>query len=179
MKEQQPTNNNVTETQLTSEETKKKKKLSPKGVFAIRFVLFILFAFVLPIGHILGKYKPFNYTESLSIGFAGIIIVAILLVGLKFLVSFYLEGMKTKYSLAKQIISGVVKIILPIGIVVALIVALSKFADQLLEICMVLLPCEFIAIIVNPLPKWAFENNVEGIANITEKILDVVQKKEK
>lgn len=169
----------MTDLTTSTETTTTKKKLSPKAIFAIRFVLFVLFAFVAPIGHILGKYKPFNYTESLSIGFAGVIIVAILLVGLKFLVSFYLEGMKTRYSLVKQIISGVVKIILPIGVVVALIVALSKFADQLLDVCMVLLPCEFIAIIVNPLPKWAFENNVEGIANITEKLLDAVQKKEK
>ena len=176
----QTTNNQITDLVNPSEETKTKKQLSPRAVFALRFTAFILFAFVLPIGHLLGKYKPFNYTETLSVGFAGIVIIGILLVGLKFLVEFYLNGVKTKYSLVKQIVSGFTKIILPMCIVAALVIVLAKYAEQVLSMCMVLIPCEMIAIIVNPLPKWAFENNVEGLANITEKILDVVQaKKEK
>lgn len=177
MSKQQTTDNNQISDLVTPEETKPKKKLSPRAVFAIRLTAFILFAFVLPIGHILGKYKPFNYTESLSVGFAGIVIVAILLVGLKFLVEFYLNGVKTKYSLAKQIISGLAKIIVPMCAIVGLVIVLSKFTEQLLDIAMVLIPCECVAIVVNPLPKWAFDNNVEGLANITEKVLDVIQTK--
>lgn len=181
MSQQQTTNNNqITEIVNPSEETKTKKQLSPRAIFAIRFVAFILFAFVAPIGHIIGKYKPFNYTETLSVGFAGLVIIAILLVGLKFLVEFYLDGVKTKYSLVKQIVSGFTKVILPMCIVAALVIVLAKYAEQVLSICIVLIPCEMIAVVVNPLPKWAFDNNIEGLTKITEKILDVVQtKKEK
>lgn len=170
----------ITDLVSTEQQPKEKKKLSPRAVFAIRFVFFILFAFVAPIGHILGKYQPFNYTEKLSVGFAGLVIIAILLLGLKFLVEFYLNGVKTKYSLVKQIVSGFTKLILPMCIVAGLVLVLAKYAEQVLSICVVLIPCEMIAIVVNPLPKWAFENNVEGLANITEKVLDMVQaKKEK
>jgi hypothetical protein len=178
MSQQQTTNNNqITDLVNPSEEKTPKKQLSPRAVFAIRFTAFILFAFLLPIGHILGKYKPFNYTESLSVGFAGLVIIAILFIGLKFLVEFYLNGVKTKYSLAKQIVSGVTKVIVPMCAVVALVIVLSKYTQQLLDMSIVLIPCEMVAIVVNPLPKWAFDNNVEGLANITEKILDVVQTK--
>ena len=46
------------------------------------------------------------------------------------------------------------------------------------EALYVIIPCEFVAIIVNPLPKWCFENNVDGIVEIADKILSKKEDKE-
>ena len=94
----------------------------------------------------------------------------ILGITIKILISFYLEGMKTKYSIWKQIITGVSKLILPLLTLLVLLVWLKDNIGLLIETLAVLIPCELIAIIINPLPKWCFYNNVEGIGEIADRI---------
>ena len=77
----------------------------------------------------------------------------------------------------KQILEGTIKVVLPIAfILVAVIWFKSKLewitsnVNLLIEILAIVLGCETIAVVVNPLPKWAFNNNVEGLVEITDKI---------
>ena len=94
------------------------------------------------------------------------------------MIKYYLDGMKTKYSMVKQILIGVIRVLLPITAVLLFAIWFKGKAEWivenmnvLIEVLGVILASETIAIIVNPLPKWAFNNNVEGLVEITDKIL--------
>lgn len=169
----------VEETEV--KEKKEKKELTPRqkaAIFAARLILFIMLSMGGPVIYIMCRFKPFTASESTQVGFAGFIVLLILLIGIAVLIGFYLEGMKTKYSFLKQVMSGIVKVILPIVGLLCLCWGLSKYLEELLEILIMLIPFEFLAILVNPLPKWAFDNNVEGLGNIVGGLLDKIKGKE-
>lgn len=128
-------------------------------------------AIVGPFTYIMARFKPFEKSTTVSVGFAGAIALIVLAVGICVLIKFYLAGMKTRYSFVKQIVEGVYKIILPTVGLLLVCFFFKKYMEQLTEILYVLLPFEAVAIVVNPLPKWAFDNNVDGIGEITDKVL--------
>lgn len=147
-----------------------------KKELTIRLVLFLTFSFVVPIAYIYIRCKLWKQVTTISFWF--IIILAIAVLGGAFLIKYYLDGMKTKYSYLKQILEGFIRVILPIVIILAGALWFKSKAtwlventNLLIEILSVILASELIAIIINPLPKWAFDNNIDGLAEITDKIL--------
>lgn len=38
------------------------------------------------------------------------------------------------------------------------------------EVLIVVMCCEAVAIVINPFPKWCFENNINGLVEIGDKI---------
>lgn len=148
-----------------------------------RLSLFLLFSLVAPLTYISIRCKLFSVKKSISVWF--IIIIGIVLAVVSLIIKYYLDGMKTKYSILKQILEGTIKIILPIAFVlVAIVWFKSKLewiidnVNLMIEILGVVLGCEIIAVVVNPLPKWAFENNVDGLVQITDKLFHKEENKE-
>ena len=86
--------------------------------------------------------------------------------------------MKQEYFEVGQIVNtfgikGFVKVILPLGFIFIAALWLRNKAELLvnnlslfIESLIVIMFCESVAICVNPLPKWAFENNVEGFVDV-------------
>lgn len=77
----------------------------------------------------------------------------------------------------KQIMMGVIKIILPLIFVLVVFIFLKSRLDWfasninlIIEALIFITACELVAIIVNPLPQWAFDNNVAGLEEILDKI---------
>ena len=149
--------------------------MSEKQKFSIRMTLFLLFSLIIPSVYLIIKFDLFHATERLKIGIAEIIIIAIFIGVLTVLIKYYIDGLKTKYSMLKQILQGIIKLILPLGLFLLIIIFMQNNIDIIKQALYILIPCEFIAIIVNPLPKWCFDNNVEGMSEIFDK---VVRKKE-
>lgn len=143
--------------------------------FIIRMTLFLLFSLVAPCIYLIVRFNLFQADNRLKIGIAEIIVIGIFLSVLVVLIKYYLDGLKTKYSMVKQILQGVIKLILPLCLFLAIIIFLQNNIDIIKQALYVIIPCEFVAIIVNPLPKWCFDNNVEGMGEIFDKI---VRKKE-
>lgn len=147
-----------------------------KKEFITRLSLFITFALLLPISYIAIRCKLWNQTTTISFWFLMLLMMVVVFVAV--LIKYYIDGMKTKYSYFKQILTGVIKLLLPLGTILLLAIWYKGKAEWLvehtnlfIEILCVILASETIAIIVNPLPKWAFDNNVEGLVEITDKIL--------
>ena len=138
--------------------------------FVIQLCLFCLFSIVIPITYLTIRFNLFQVNSQLQIGLWGIIVIGILVGGLSVLAKYYLDGMKTKYSLFKQILQGVIKLILPLLLFLIILIFMKDNIKLMIESLLVIIPCEIIAIVVNPLPKWCFENNVNGIIAITDKI---------
>lgn len=93
------------------------------------------------------------------------------------LIKTYLDGCKTKFTYLAQILKGVLKVVLPLlFILVVAVIFKSKMSwieeniNLFIEAIGIILVCESVAIVINPLPKWAFDNNIDGIIDIADKI---------
>ena len=124
------------------------------------------------------RFHLFQTTTKLQVGLAGIVVIGIMMGVITVLIRFYLDGMKTKYSLLKQILQGIMKLILPLGLLLATLIWLGDNVNMIKEALYIIIPCEMVAIVVNPLPRWCFENNVEGISEIADKIFNKKEDKE-
>lgn len=132
----------------------------------------------IPIAYIRVRYGELFETKTLRLSFMSVLCFALIIGVVIVMIKYYVSGMKAKYSLFKQVLEGLCKVILPLGIVLALAILFkvkSEYmlanVDKFIESMIVVIVCELGAVIVNPLPKWAFENNVEGFSEIVDKIL--------
>ena len=149
--------------------------MTDKSKFITRLIVFLVFSIIAPCVYIAIRFSLFKAKTSLS--FWAIIIIAIIFMTFIVMIKFYLDGMKTKWSFIKQILTGFIKVIIPLLFCLILTVWLKVKAQWLLdnmnliiETLSIIIGCEIIAIIVNPLSKWAFDNNVKGLVEITDKI---------
>ena len=152
------------------EEEKPKKQLTEKQKFWTLMSLFLTFSLLIPILYLTIRYDLFTKTTTIQIGLWGIILFGIMIAVISVLIKYYLSGLKTKYSYGKQVVEGVVKLILPLCLTLAVVFFLKDNMDAVIESLCVIIPSEFGAILVNPLPKWAFDNNVDGLAEISDKL---------
>lgn len=136
----------------------------------VRLALFLLFSTVAPITYMIIRFHLFQTTTKLQVGLAGIVVIGIMMGVISVLIKFYLEGMKCKYSLFKQILQGIIKLILPLILILVILIWFRDNIDMIRESLYVIIPCELVAIVVNPLPKWCFDNNIEGLTEIADKI---------
>lgn len=150
--------------------------------FWIQFSLFLVFSLVIPISFIAIRFKLFSTTKQINtITVWAVIAICILFLVVSLMIKVYLDGMKTRYSLLKQILQGFVRVILPVAACLILVIfmkrvlieskeAMLKGLENMYQVLLVSLVSESIAIVVNPLPKWSFDNNVEGLAEIYDKV---------
>lgn len=141
-----------------------------KKIFITRLTTFLLFALVIPVSYLIGRFDLFVPTSKLQIGLWGIICLGIIVAVVGALIKYYLDGLKTKYSYFKQVLHGLVKLIFPLVVTLVALVFLKDNIDLVIEALLVITPCELIAIFLNPMPKWCFDNNVDGLGEITDKI---------
>lgn len=59
---------------------------------------------------------------------------------------------------------------MPLVLFLAILVWLGDNIHLLKEALYVIIPCETVGIVLNPFPKWCFENNIEGLGEIFDKI---------
>lgn len=148
-----------------------KKKITPEQKkFYAQLCGFIAIGFLAPIIYLITRYNLFRTQNTLTIGLWGVIVFAILVGLISVLVWYYLEGMRTKFSIWKQIITGFVKIIGPLLIFQMLLMVIKDNVDLCIETIWVFIACESVAIIVNPLPKWCFDNGIKGLGEIAKEI---------
>ena len=147
-----------------------------KKTFYTKLSLFTLFAFILPIVYMSIRFNLFVSKSRLSLW--GLLLIALVMVVFAVMIKFYLDGMKTKWSYGKQLVKGFVKVILPLLFVLVLSLYIKNHLDEfirdinlIIEAISVIAISEAIAIAVNPLSKWAFENNVDGLVQITDRII--------
>lgn len=148
-----------------------------KAEFIIRLILTIVSAVVVPFTYMTVRFNLFQATTKVQFGFRGLILIVIMGLTVGMLIKFYLDGMKTKYSYLKQVLSGAIKIVIPLLVAIFVLRWIGSNIDYVIELLIVLVCCETVAILVNPLPKWAFNNNVDGIGEITDMLIARREKK--
>lgn len=146
-----------------------------KKAFVIRLILFIVVGLLLPLGFLAWRFELFNEVTKVSFSVWGLVaIITVIVFSLKLF-----DGLRKglKPGLIKQIIDTVCNVTIPIIIFVVVFDWMSDFAKEFVEFLIFLVICETAAGIIDPLPIWSFENNLEFTGSIFEKIFSSKEKK--
>lgn len=153
--------------------------MSERKKFIIRFIAWILLAFVAPAGFLAWRFKLFEVTEEVrvKIGGWGFVLILFTMIFMLYLFNQLRKGMKP--SIGKQVVDGICKVTIPLTLCTFMVYWMSGCFEELLEFLVVLTIFETIALPINPLPKWMLENKIEQGEFMFSKIVDVVMSKNK
>lgn len=151
-------------------------ELKEKKVFIARLILFVLFGCVLPFVFIAWRYQIFGGTRISLTGWG---FIAILIVF--FFVMYCLKILKNSipFSITYQVLSGFIKVILPLILVLLVVNALEDSIRQFKQALIVTILCEGIAIVINPLPKYMHDKGIEKTENLMDTFITKWKAKEK
>lgn len=124
--------------------------------FVIRFILFTLFACILPFTFIAWRYELFSKVNEMSLTGWGIIGILIIAIFFFYVLNAIKKGMP--YSMFTQIVDGIIKVEMPLILIYLLLSNIQATIDLFLQCMVCIIICEAIAIPINPLPKWIKEN---------------------
>jgi len=129
--------------------------------FWIRFASWTILSLIIPVVYIFTMTNLVNTVNKVSVW--GLILIAIAVLFFIKLWGYMKQGLP--YSMGIQVVSGIVKIILPLlalyGVVYIVRLKVNEIllAFRSIEIFLyVLIPCEIAAIPINPFPKWIYLN---------------------
>lgn len=148
-----------------------------KKEFWVRLSIYILFGGALPFAFLIWRFKLFSKVSKLSIGGWGIIAVIFISVFFIKLIKAVRKGLP--FSLVSQILEGICKIIIPLLIGAFCCYYLKDIMEEVFQFLWVLIVCESIAIVVNPIPKWAHENKNDSLIENLKALGLNLDKKEK
>lgn len=160
------------------EEEAKKETLTewldkhPKTVFWTRLSLWAIFACILPFVFISWRFELFNTVSKIKIGGWGIIAIVIVAVFIFSLIRYLKLYFGTKYTLTGQCLSGFCKVILPLCVTMVTFYAVKSDIELMLQVLGVVTASEFIAIPLNPLPKWVYEKQKNVRADERKETVD-------
>ena len=129
----------------------------PKTVFWSRFVSWAMFSCILPFLFIVYRFKLFGKISKIQIGGWGIVAIVIAAAFVFTVIRYIKLAFAGRYSLVGQILSGICKVILPLGIFMVLLYNIKNNVDIMIQVLGCVISCEAIAIPLNPLPKWAYD----------------------
>ena len=129
-----------------------------KRNFIIRACLWTLFSCVIPVIFIGWRYSLFSKVSSISLSGWGLIAVVIVFAFVIVVVKYIKAGF-VEWNMLKQIINGIIKVVLPLGTMLAVCVSIRSNIDMFIQALSCTLLCEVIAIPINPFPKWVYEKS--------------------
>lgn len=143
-----------------------------KKEFWYRFSIYILFGLLIPAGFLIWRFKLFEKVSKVSIGGWGIVAVIFVAVFFISMLKAIRKGMP--FSITTQIIEGLCKLIIPLIIACTCIYFMQDLMKEMYQFLLVLIVCETIAIVVNPIPQWAHENKIEEQENRLKGIINTL-----
>ena len=142
-----------------------------KRIFVIRVILWTLFACIIPVCFIGWRYNLFGKVGGLQLSGWGLIAVVIVFAFLYVVVKYIRAGF-VEWSMLKQVVNGIVRVVLPLGTLLAICINLRNSLDVFIQALSLVLFCEIIAIPLNPFPQWIwvrtkgrFENTIDFVAD--------------
>lgn len=172
--EQEQVNNN---TEQTNENVNKNEK----KIFIARVIAFVLFGAVLPFIFIAWRFDIFSVKDATSprISLTGWGVIAIIIVF--FFIRYCMSIIKRSipFSLTYQILSGFIKVILPLILCYVVVVALQNSFGYFKQALMITICCEAVAIVINPFPKYLHDKGIEHAEGIMDLFIKKWKDKEK
>ena len=147
--------------------------------FVIRLVLYVIFGAVIPFAFLIWRFDLFSTKE----GKTAIVASGWGLIAICFLAIFFIKMLKAIrkgmiFSVYTQIIDSITKTFIPLLIVIAVIYFVGNIQKELFQFLIVLFICNIPAQIINPIPRWSYENKIEeasiGISKIISSIKTMI-----
>lgn len=150
--------------------------LKEKKVFIARTILFCIFGCVLPFVFIAWRYDIFGGTRIALTGWGFIAVIIVF-----FFVVYCLKILKNSipFSMTYQILSGFIKVILPLLLVLLIVNGIEDNIRQFKQALIVTILSEGIAIVVNPFPKFMHDKGIEKTENLMDTFITKLKAKEK
>ena len=130
-----------------------------RAVFWIRLILYIGFSLITPLAFLIWRFQLFQTVSKVSVGGWGLVLIIFFIIYFWKLVNSVRKGMK--FGMAKQILDGLCGITIPLFATYWILWWLSGSIDELIEFILVLTVSETVAIPLNPIKKWQYENHKE------------------
>ena len=147
-----------------------------KKVFIARVILFCIFGCILPFVFIAWRFQIFSNGGGVSLTGWGVIGILIVF----FFILYCLKILKNSipFSMTYQILSGTIKVILPLILLLLLVNALEDSIRQFKQVLIIVIGCEAIAIVVNPFPKYMHDKGIEKAENLMDMFITKFKKKD-
>lgn len=146
------------------------KGLSERSKFWLRFALWATFACILPVGFIVWRYDLFTEVSSIQFGAWGVIAV-IIVAAFAYTVFKYVKQGMAKWSMTKQVIMGIAKVMVPLLLLYFALDAIRDSIDLFMQALAIAIVSEAVAIPLNPMPKWAYEQSKGATEDALELVL--------
>lgn len=124
--------------------------------FIIKFAIWTILACLAPIGFIVYRFDLFQKVSKVNIGGWGLLVILIITI-FSVVVGKYIKKGKT-YSMTTQVITGLVKITLPLGLITLGLYSIRNNVELAIQVFGWMAISETIAIPFNPFPKWINDN---------------------
>lgn len=133
--------------------------MKEKLLFISRLILYVLLGLGCPVTYLVIKFKLFESATKTS--FSGWMLVLILFccIFLICLLNQIKKGMKP--GIGKQILKTVCNITIPLGLVAWILWWMEGYLKDIQKFFVILVMAETAAGMVNPIPMWAFKNNID------------------
>lgn len=159
----------------TEEQIKKSKE---RALFWTKFSVWALFACIIPVGFIGWRYELFKKVGELQLSGWGLVALLIIAVFL-FVIIKYVKAGFVEWSMTKQIINGVCKVVFPLGTLLALCISLRNSLDIFIQALSCVLMSEVVAIPLNPFPKWVWDKSKGRFENAVDFVAEKFYNKDK
>jgi hypothetical protein len=143
-----------------------------KKIFIIRAIAWSIFACILPVVFIGWRYDIFKQVSKVSLSGWGLIAIIIIFAFLYAFIKYIRAGLGP-WSMLKQVLNGVFKVLLPLLILLLICMAIKSNIEYFIQALGCVLICETIAIPVNPFPQWVYEQTKGRF----ESVIDMVANK--
>lgn len=145
-----------------------------KKIFITRIVLFTIFACVLPFIYISLRYELFTKVSKVQVGGWGCIAIIMVLIFVFYVAKMVKKGIP--YSMVTQCITGFCKVIVPLLMLYVFVYNIKESADLFLNVLLITIVCEAIAVPINPFPKWLEDHKKSEQDTLADLIIDKFNK---
>lgn len=148
-----------------------------KKEFITRAIAWSMFACGIPVIFIGWRYDLFKKVGTMQLsgwGIIGIIILGTFL----YVLGRYIKAGFAEWSMFKQVITGIIKTLLPIGALLALLTGIRQNIDCLIQAVTCVLISEAIAIPINPFPRWVWEKTKGRFESMIDYVASKINHKE-
>lgn len=142
-----------------------------KKIFILRAILWALFSCVIPVIFIAWRYDLFEKVGGVQLSGWGIIAIIIIFAFLYAVIKYIRAGF-IEHSMIKQIINGILRVLLPLGALLGLCISLRNSLDVFIQALGLVLISETVAIPLNPFPKWVWDKTQGRFESAVDYITD-------
>lgn len=130
-----------------------------KKAFWIRLLTYVLVGWLLPLTYLTVKFDLFQKVSTISLSGWTLIFIIFSAVFLIKLIKGLKDGLPFSYGV--QLLNGLYKVIVPMIMITLLLYSMKDSVDKVIQLFVIAIPCEMVAIAVNPIPMWAHDNKLD------------------